>query len=91
MTEPSASSPVPPMPPSTPSAAAAGRTVAAALPDVALSRQALERVLARAVELQATSATESDGITTERLLEIAREVGIDTASVRQALAEEQSR
>ena len=99
MTEPSSNATVPPMPTSTspaaapvaPSASPAGSGAAVSVPEVALSRQALERVLARAVELQASSATEGDGITTERLLEIAREVGIDTGSVRQALAEEQSR
>jgi len=85
MTEPTTNAPVPPMP------SPAARSDVAARPDVVISRQALERVLSRAVELQATNATDGDGITTDRILEIAREVGIDAASVRQALAEEQSR
>ncbi|MBL0938692.1 MAG: hypothetical protein IBJ03_07345 [Gemmatimonadaceae bacterium] len=54
-------------------------------------RQALERVLARASELQTQSSTEpGDAISESRLLEIAKEVGLDVQHVKQALAEERA-
>ncbi len=59
----------------------------------AVPRAALERVLARAAELQ-QAAVAPDGQETVPegvLLEIAREVGLDAAHVRQALAEERAR
>lgn len=56
-----------------------------------LPRAALERVLARATELQTDGSVESDAISESRIMEIAREVGIDTAHLRQALAEERAR
>ena len=59
--------------------------------DPVLPRAALERVLARATELQTDGSTESDAISESRIMEIAREVGIDTAHLRQALAEERAR
>jgi hypothetical protein len=58
----------------------------------ALDRRAVERVLARAAELQGIgSSSDADAITEERLLEIAKEAGLTTTAVRQALAEERSR
>lgn len=61
----------------------------------ALDRRAVERVLARAAELQAThggGAGDSAELITERqLVEIAREVGLDPADVGRALAEERTR
>jgi hypothetical protein len=56
-----------------------------------IPRTALERVLARASELQTTSGESDERVSDERLLDIAREVGLDAAHVRQALAEERSR
>lgn len=63
-----------------------------------LDRPALERVLARATELQAAGggggdagAGDEPGISERQLLEIAREVGLSEAHVRQALAEERTR
>ena len=56
-----------------------------------IPRTALERVLARATELQSTTPDGVDSVSEERLLDIAREVGLDVAHVRQAIAEEQSR
>ena len=58
-----------------------------------LDRQALERVLARAAELQgATAVTESgDLISESQVLEIAKEVGLSPATINQALAEERTR
>lgn len=88
MTDPAANTPLPPM---TGAPTATPATAPAPVPEMTLSRQALERVLSRAVELQASVATDGDGITSDRILEIAREVGIDAASVRQALAEERTR
>lgn len=58
-----------------------------------LDRSAIERVLARASELQATSAnTDSSGMLTEaELIEIGKEAGISPSTLTQALAEERSR
>lgn len=57
-----------------------------------LGRDALERVLARAAELQAVDADPSDAMLTEdQLLEVGREVGLSPQHIRQALAEERSR
>jgi hypothetical protein len=58
-----------------------------------LDRQALERVLARAAELQGAGAlpASSDLISESQLLEIGSEVGISSAMLNQALAEERTR
>jgi hypothetical protein len=58
-----------------------------------LDRQALERVLARAAELQGASALpeSSDLISESQLLEIGNEVGLSPAVLNQALAEERTR
>ncbi len=56
-----------------------------------LPRVALERVLARATELQGDGGEVSDAVSESRLMEIAREVGIDPMHLRQALAEERAR
>src|SRR6185312_16250366 len=60
----------------------------------ALDRATLERVLARAAELQAAAGDESgptDGLSEQQLLDIGREVGLSTTHLRQALAEERTR
>jgi hypothetical protein len=59
--------------------------------DPVISRAALERVLARATELQVSSADSPDGISEARLVEIGREVGIPAEHLRLALAEERTR
>jgi DNA-binding transcriptional regulator YdaS (Cro superfamily) len=63
--------------------------------DRALNRAALERVLARAMELhvrgEETDASRSDQLSESRVLDIAREVGISPEAVRQAIAEERAR
>lgn len=56
-----------------------------------IPRTALERVLARASELQTTTADGVENVSEERLLDIAKEVGLDLAHVRQAIAEERAR
>jgi hypothetical protein len=56
-----------------------------------LDRAALERVLARAAELQGADADPSDALTEQQVLEIAREVGIAPDALRVALAEERTR
>ena len=57
-----------------------------------LDRSALERVLARAAELQAAEGEgDEPGLTDAQLVEIAKEVGLAPANLRQALAEERSR
>ena len=55
-----------------------------------LERGALERVLARASELQALGADAPEGLT-ETQLELGKEVGISSEHLRQALAEERTR
>lgn len=56
-----------------------------------LPSTAVERVLARAMQLQGEGADAPDVVSESRLLEIAREVGIDANSLRQAMAEERAR
>ncbi len=56
-----------------------------------LGRAALERVLARAAELQARTAEPPDGLTDSQLLELGNEVGLSADHLRQAIAEERSR
>jgi len=56
-----------------------------------LDRAALERVLARAAELQGSDADPSEALTEQQVLEIAREVGISPEALRVALAEERTR
>lgn len=62
-------------------------------PPTGITRAALERVLARAAELQAASGdeTEPDALTEAQVVDLGREVGLSTAALRQALAEERSR
>ena len=57
-----------------------------------LDRAALERVLARAAELQAHEADPGDVmLTEEQLVDVAKEAGLSPHHVRQALAEERTR
>lgn len=57
-----------------------------------IDRASVDRILARALELQSSSATDPDGRLTEAQLEaLAREVGLDPVNLRQALAEERTR
>lgn len=56
-----------------------------------LDRAALERVLARATELQAHLADAPEELTEKQLLELGSEVGISSDHLRQALAEERTR
>jgi hypothetical protein len=62
-------------------------------PGNALSRAALERVLARAAQLQAASGDGDDAgsMTEEQLVELGKEVGLSGELLRQALAEERGR
>ena len=57
-----------------------------------IDRAAVDRVLARAVQLQSEGSTETQGQLTEaQLLDLAKEVGLDPVNLRQALAEERTR
>lgn len=56
-----------------------------------LDRAALERVVARATELQAHLADAPEHITEKQLLELGTEVGISADHLKQALAEERTR
>ena len=57
-----------------------------------LDRSAVERVLARAAELQGSGPNETEGRLSEAQLEaLAKEVGLDPINLRQALAEERTR
>lgn len=57
-----------------------------------VDRAAVERVLARALELQSGVAGDTaDRLTEAQLLDLAKEVGLDPMHLRQALAEERTR
>ena len=57
-----------------------------------IDRASVDRILARALELQSSSSADPDGRLTEAQLEaLAREVGLDPVNLRQALAEERAR
>jgi hypothetical protein len=56
-----------------------------------IDRAALERVLARAASMQGSDGDEDDAISEARLIEIAKEVGLDPAHVQLAAAEERAR
>jgi hypothetical protein len=56
-----------------------------------LDRAQLERVLARATELQAGTSDASESMTEEQLIELGKEVGLSPEHLRQAIAEEQTR
>src|SRR5258707_15831289 len=60
-------------------------------PSRALDRSSLERVLARAAELQSGTGETGEEFTEEQLLELGREVGLSPQHLRQALAEERTR
>ena len=62
-------------------------------PSARIDRGALERVLARAAELQGRSADSdpSDEFTEDQLLDLGKEVGLSPQNIRQALAEERTR
>lgn len=69
----------------------ARRDAASGSADRRIERAALERVLARAAELQGADAEPGDALTEAQLLEVAREAGISTDALRVALAEERTR
>ncbi len=56
-----------------------------------LDRSALERVLARAAELQSGGAEPGEEFTEQQILELGREVGLSPQHIQQALAEERTR
>jgi len=56
-----------------------------------LDRGALERVLARAAELQVGSGEPEEVLTEDQILELGKEVGLSAQHLRQALAEERTR
>ncbi|HEY5441384.1 MAG TPA: hypothetical protein VIJ90_08910, partial [Gemmatimonadaceae bacterium] len=57
-----------------------------------IDRASVDRILARALELQSSSSVDPDGRLTEAQLEaLAAEVGLDPVNLRQALAEERTR
>ncbi len=56
-----------------------------------LDRSSLERVLARAAELQSGPNDTGEEFTEEQLLELGKEVGLSPQNLRQALAEERTR
>ncbi len=62
-----------------------------ATPQQPLDRAALERVIARAAELQARTADTAETMTEDQIIALGREVGLSPAYLRQALAEERSR
>jgi hypothetical protein len=56
-----------------------------------LDRAALDRVLARAAELQTSSIEGGDALTEAEILELGKEAGISVDVLRQAIAEERTR
>jgi hypothetical protein len=57
-----------------------------------IDRAAVDRILARALELQADVPSDPQGQLTEaQLLDLAKEVGLDPINLRQAMAEERTR
>ena len=60
-------------------------------PPSGLDRGALERVLARAAELQSGSGEPEEVLSEEQILELGKEVGLSAQHLRQALAEERTR
>jgi len=56
-----------------------------------LDRASLERVLARAAELQVGTGDTPEEFTEEQLLELGKEVGLSAQNLRQAMAEERTR
>ena len=57
-----------------------------------IDRASVDRILARALELQASTSTDPEGRLTEaQLVALAKEVGLDPINLRQALAEERTR
>jgi hypothetical protein len=60
-------------------------------PPTPLDRTAVERIIARAAELQAASAEPAEALTEAQVLEIAREVGLAPEHVRRSIAEERTR
>ena len=63
----------------------------AVVPPSGLDRLAVERVLARATELQLGAPDGTGLLTEEQILELGREVGLSAAALKQALAEERTR
>ena len=60
----------------------------------AVTRGALERVLARAAELQTSNGDDADpseALTEDQIVELGKEVGLSPTNIRQALAEERAR
>ncbi len=59
---------------------------------MSLDRSAIERVLARAAELQSQRSTEPGGaLSDEQVLELGKEVGLSADALQQAIAEERGR
>lgn len=56
-----------------------------------LDRSAMERVLARAAELQANTGEAGDQLTEAQIVDVGKEVGLSPEHIRQALAEERTR
>src|SRR2546428_4409692 len=56
-----------------------------------ISRDALERIIKRAAELQAGEREIGEGLTTHEVLALGKDVGIPDRYLRQAMLEEQTR
>ena len=87
------SDPSSPRPPAVPDPApAAPAPPSDAVSRAALDHAAVERVIARAAELQLSNSADPSGLLTEeQVLELGREVGLAPEALRQALAEERTR
>src|SRR5260370_6456241 len=61
------------------------------MPGEVISREALERIIQRAAELQAAERDIGDGLTEQELLALGQEVGIPAPYLKRALLAEQTR
>lgn len=59
-------------------------------PPARIDRPALERILQRAAELQASERDVGEGLTTDEVLDLGKEVGIPAGYLRRAIMEDQS-
>ena len=61
------------------------------MPGELISREALERIIRRAAELQAGERDIGEGLTKDELVALGQDVGIPSRYLQQALLEEQTR
>lgn len=83
--------PTPPRPPTRPPGEPAASGQSAVPLRQSLDRDALDRILKRAGELQVSAADPAEQMTEEQLIALGQEVGLTPQHLRQAIAEERTR